>query len=179
MSHDELIKQLLAAKSAYNKAAVRMVWTDGGCNPNPGNGAWAWVEVNEKGQVVAELNGFENASTNNRMEITAVLEFIRTLKEGEKVRIHSDSQYVVNAVNTWRKNWFKYTKGMSVSEMILKKKDLLNADLFRELHYLIEALALDIEMVWVRGHNGDKHNEYCDVICTDVIEKGASRQKQG
>lgn len=165
---------LLSEKQEEEEAArndsTRVFYTDGGCNPNPGKGAWVYVET-KNDRVCAVKTAFKRESTNNEMEATAALMVLRDLKPGSRARITTDSQYVVNAISKWRKGWFTYVDGVG---FLLKKLDLKNVAIFKEIHMLIESQKLEIEMVWVKGHAGNKYNEFCDGICTESIEKEKS-----
>ncbi len=131
------------------------IYTDGACSGNPGVGGWGTIlEYNGKEK---ELSGAEAQTTNNRMELTAVIAGLQALKEPCKVTLYSDSQYVVNAVNlgwvcAWKKNGWKKAD----------KKPALNVDLWEILLTLLQTH--DVTFVWVRGHDGHPQNERCDKL---------------
>ena len=129
------------------------LFTDGACSGNPGKGGWGAIlryEGHEK-----ELSGGEAETTNNRMELTAVIRGLEALKEPCHVRLTSDSKYVIDAIDKgwvygWkRNNWRK-----------ADKKPALNVDLWERLLPLLERH--QVELVWVKGHQGHPENERCD-----------------
>lgn len=120
-------------------------YTDGGCEPNPGNGTWAFVCLNP----YFESSGYEANTTNNRMEMIAVLkayEYAISIR-ATCIRINSDSQYVVNGFNEWMHNWKRR-----------KWRDVKNLDLWLRFYDMRNKLTL----VWVKGHNGNEYNELTD-----------------
>lgn len=138
------------------------IYTDGACSGNPGKGGWGAVLVygnNEK-----ELSGGNPNTTNNRMELTAVIEALKALKEPCSVKLTTDSKYVCDAVNQrwvygWKKNGWKKSD----------KKPALNVDLWQELLPLLEIH--NVEFIWVKGHNGHKYNERCDTLAVNEYLK--------
>lgn len=131
------------------------IYTDGACSGNPGKGGWGAVLV-YKGKE-KELSGGEIETTNNRMELTAVIKALQQLKEPCRVTLTTDSKYVCDSINkqwvySWQKNnWRK-----------ADKKPALNVDLWTELLKLLEIH--QVEFVWVKGHNGHPYNERCDQL---------------
>lgn len=138
------------------------LYTDGACSGNPGPGGWG-VILKYKG-AEREMSGGEAETTNNRMEITAVIEGLRALKEPCSVDVYSDSKYVVDAVNLgWVFKW------QANGWMRNKKDRALNPELWRELLSLLEIH--DVTFHWVRGHNGHPENERCDALAVAEIKK--------
>lgn len=139
------------------------IYTDGGCEPNPGVGGWAAVLI--CGHRLKELSGGTPETTNNRMELTAVIRGLEALKKPCAVELHSDSQYVVNGMTSWIHNWKKknWQRG---------GKPLLNADLWQRLDELSHRH--EIRWVWVRGHAGDLYNERCDQLAQSAISEQRS-----
>jgi ribonuclease HI len=131
------------------------IYTDGACSGNPGKGGWGAVLVYNGRE--KELSGFDAQTTNNRMELTAVIEALKALKEPCIVTLTTDSKYVCDAINqkwvySWEaNNWRK-----------ADKKPALNVDLWEELLALLEEH--EVEFVWVKGHDGHKYNERCDEL---------------
>lgn len=127
------------------------IYTDGAALPtNPGRGGWSFI-ILENGQEIDRDSGGFRFTTNNRMEILAVLNSLYALNEGykdHKIRIFCDSTYVVNGCNTWAENWVKTGARKS------------NMDLWNQIVELKKEY--DIELKWVRGHNGNHYNELCD-----------------
>lgn len=131
------------------------IFTDGACSGNPGPGGWGAI-LRYKG-TEKEISGGEANTTNNRMELLAVISALKLLKEPCEVTLYSDSQYVCNALERgWAKNWKKN------GWMRNKKDPALNPDLWDELLKLYDAHKVNI--VWVRGHAGHPENERCDKL---------------
>ena len=130
------------------------IYTDGACKGNPGPGGWGalllWRD-HEK-----ELCGGEAATTNNRMELTAVIRALATLRRGCEVELYTDSQYVKNGIETWIHAWKK--NGWKTAD----RKPVKNAELWRELDGL--AATHRIRWHWVRGHNGHPGNDRADAL---------------
>lgn len=130
------------------------IYTDGACKGNPGPGGWgAWLKW---GDHEKELFGGEAQTTNNRMELTAVIEALASLKRGCRVRLHTDSQYVHNGISTWIHDWKR--RGWRTAD----KKPVKNVDLWQKLDEV--AGNHEIEWVWVRGHDGNPGNERADEL---------------
>ena len=130
------------------------IYTDGACKGNPGVGGWGAVMT--KGGRSRELYGGEAATTNNRMELMAVIRALEALKRPCQVRLHTDSQYVQLGISKWIHAWKK--NGWKTAD----KKPVRNAELWRELDAL--AARHDIEWLWVKGHAGDAGNERADEL---------------
>lgn len=138
------------------------IYTDGACSGNPGPGGWGAVLVyNGKEK---ELSGSEKNTTNNRMELTAVIMALNALNQPCKVTLTTDSKYVCDAINkSWVYSWEK--NGWKKSD----KKPALNVDLWKELLSLLEKH--EVEFIWVKGHNGHKYNEICDALAVKEYQK--------
>lgn len=133
------------------------MFTDGACSGNPGPGGWGTIL--RYGEHTLELSGGYRRTTNNRMEILAVIRGLERLKEPCRVLIYSDSKYVVDAVNNgWVYGWKK--KGWVKSN----KEKALNPDLWQRL--LDEMKRHEVEFHWVKGHDGHPENERCDRLAT-------------
>lgn len=137
------------------------IWTDGSCLGNPGPGGWAFVATD--GKNIAERSGGERDTTNNRMELTAVIRAISAARRHNEIEIHTDSQYVKNGMQTWIKNWRKNNWRTA------DKKPVKN----KELWIMLDELASQVKIhwVWVRGHNGNEMNERCDELARTAAEK--------
>lgn len=134
-----------------------LIWTDGACDPNPGIGGWGWHRSDGASQV-----GGEARTTNNRMELTAILRAMQALPDGAAAVIHSDSTYCVNGLTVWAKSWAKRNwmqKGHNKSE------PLANRDLWLALE--AEKKRVSVKFKWVRGHNGDPGNERADKLANE------------
>lgn len=134
------------------------IYTDGACSGNPGAGGWGAI-LKYRG-AEKELSGAEKMTTNNRMELTAVISSLSALKEPCKAIITTDSKYVVDGITKgWAKSWQK--NGWVKSD----KKPALNSDLWGKLLELCERH--DVEFVWVKGHAGHPENERCDQLAVN------------
>ena len=141
------------------------VYTDGACKGNPGTGGWGvWLKW---GDHEKDLFGGEPETTNNRMELTAVIEALASLKRRCKVRLHTDSQYVHNGIVTWIHDWKK--RGWRTAD----RKPVKNVDLWQKLDELVPNH--DIEWIWVRGHDGNPGNERAD----ELANKGVASATPG
>ena len=134
------------------------IFTDGSCLGNPGAGGWGAI-LRYKG-IEKELSGGSSSTTNNRMELTAVIEALSKLKEPCQVTLYSDSQYVCNGLSKggakkWKANGWKKAD----------KSPALNADLWEKLLILYDYH--NVNIVWVRGHNGHPENERCDALAVE------------
>jgi ribonuclease HI len=138
------------------------VYTDGACLGNPGPGGWAAL-IDTAGER-RELTGFEPATTNNRMELTAAIEALRALAAGSEVDLHTDSQYLRDGMTDWLPRWKR--NGWRTSA----RKPVKNADLWQALDQL--AATHRVRWHWVRGHDGHPENERCDALANDAIRRG-------
>lgn len=137
-----------------------VIYTDGACKGNPGPGGWgAWLR---SGGHEKELFGGEAVTTNNRMELTAVIEALQSLKRRCTVAIYTDSEYVRNGITTWIHGWKK--RGWTTAD----KKPVKNAELWRRLDELRERH--DVHWHWVKGHAGDPGNERADRLANQGVE---------
>lgn len=137
------------------------LFTDGACSGNPGKGGWG--AVLRYGQSERELSGGEKSTTNNRMELTAVIMGLKALKEPCHVTLTTDSKYVSDGLSRgWARSWQK--NGWRKAD----KKPALNPDLWEELLRLTDIHDVDIE--WVKGHAGHPENERCDRLAVKAYE---------
>lgn len=136
------------------------IFTDGACSGNPGPGGWgALLRI---GAQEKELSGYAPATTNNRMELMAVIEALRALKRPVTARVHTDSQYVQKGISEWIHGWKR--RGWKTAD----KQPVKNADLWQTLDGLAAPHA--IEWLWVRGHAGHTENERVDALARQAIE---------
>lgn len=138
------------------------IFTDGACSGNPGPGGWGAI-LRYRG-VEKELNGFDTATTNNRMELMAAIVALETLKRPLAVRLHTDSQYLRDGITKWIFGW--KAKGWQTAD----KKPVKNQDLWQRLDAARQRHA--IEFRWVRGHSGHPENERCDALARAAISEG-------
>lgn len=143
-------------------AARIEIFTDGACSGNPGIGGWgALLRYKD---IEKELSGGELETTNNRMELTAVIEALKALKTVCNITIYTDSKYVMSGITEWMKNW-KINNWKTSN----KKGDVKNVDLWLQLDDLIQKH--EIRWVWVKGHNGHPENERVDTLARDEVMK--------
>jgi ribonuclease HI len=152
--------------SERGEASVRAtthidIFTDGACSGNPGPGGWG--AILRAGHHEKELSGGEKATTNNRMELTAVIEGLKALKKKSAVTIHTDSRYVMDGASKWILGWKK--KGWKTAD----KQPVKNEDLWRALDE--EMARHQIHWVWVAGHSGHPENERADQLARDAIPR--------
>ena len=145
------------------------IWTDGACKGNPGAGGWGALLIS--GPHEKTMHGGELVTTNNRMELTAPIEALKTLNRACTVVIHTDSQYVMKGMTEWLPNWKK--RGWVTAD----KKPVKNADLWQQLD--AEVNRHRVSWRWVRGHAGDVNNERADVLANLGVEaaRAAARVK--
>ncbi len=138
------------------------LYTDGACSGNPGAGGWG--AVLRYGRFEKELSGGEAQTTNNRMELTAVIAGLEVLTEPCAVRVTTDSQYVCNGIEKgWAKEWRR--NGWIKAD----KKPALNSDLWERLLALCEKH--EVTFCWIKGHNGHPENERCDALAVEQSRK--------
>lgn len=138
------------------------IFTDGACSGNPGPGGWGTIL--RCGKYEKELSGGEKDTTNNRMELTAVIEGLKALNRPCKVKIITDSQYVVNGITKgWAEKW------RSNNWIKSDKKPAQNKELWEEL--LNELQRHDYEFLWIKGHAGHPENERCDAMAVKQSQK--------
>ena len=137
------------------------IYTDGACRGNPGVGGWgATLSYNGK---LKEIYGGEQATTNNRMEMMAVIKALGALTKASEVTLHSDSKYVLQGINDWMPNWKK--KNWQTAA----KKPVKNVDLWKQIDQLMQGH--NIDWVWVKGHSGNPGNERADELANLGIDK--------
>ena len=135
------------------------IYTDGACSGNPGPGGWgALLQFKDREK---ELSGYEEITTNNRMELKATIEALKSLKRSCHVNLYTDSTYVRNGITVWVHRW--KINGWRTSD----KKPVKNADLWEELITLAEGH--HVEWHWIRGHSGHVENERADVLARNAI----------
>ena len=139
-----------------------VIYTDGACSGNPGPGGYGAVLLS--GGHRKELSGGFRLTTNNRMEMLAAIEALRSLKDRCAVKLHTDSQYVVNAIQQgWAKRW------QANGWMRNKKEKAVNPDMWAQLLELCKQH--DVEFIWVRGHAGNVENERCDELAVEAARQ--------
>lgn len=136
------------------------LFSDGSCLGNPGAGGWAYI-LEFRGHK-KKASGAKAHTTNNQMEITAVIKGLEALKEPCEVKLYTDSSYVANAINSWLKGW-----------VAKNFKDVKNIDLWKK--YLEISRIHKVEAIWVKAHNGHPQNEECD----DMARAAATNIQKG
>ena len=147
------------------------IYTDGGCSGNPGPGGWAFIVLD--GNNVIKKSGGDKDTTNNRMELTAViksLEYISSDDELGKMKpvIHTDSSYVKNGITSWIKSW--EINGWKTAS----KQPVKNKELWQELKKLDDSISA--EWKWVKGHAGNEYNEICDSLVGEEMDRLTGRK---
>ena len=137
------------------------IFTDGACKGNPGPGGWG--ALLRRGAAEKELSGSEAATTNNRMEMTAVIRALEALTSPCTVTLHTDSRYVIDGITKWIIGWRK--NGWRNS----KKEPVKNADLWQEL--VKAAAPHKVTWQWVKGHSGHVENERVDRLASDAADR--------
>ena len=137
------------------------VYTDGACSGNPGPGGWG--AILKYGEMTKELSGGDGETTNNRMELTGVITALSALKEPCNVKLYTDSQYIVNAINQgWLKSWIAHGWKR-------KTGPVKNPDLWQKLYELLNVHT--VEFIWVKGHAENKYNNRCDELAVAESKK--------
>ena len=142
-----------------NKIEKVQIFTDGACKGNPGPGGWGAIlrfQDNEK-----EINGYESLTTNNIMELMAVIESLKAISKPFEIEITTDSKYVKNGITSWIHNWKK--NGWKTAA----KKPVKNKELWIELDHLIQKH--NVSWKWVKGHSGHLENERADELANEAI----------
>ena len=143
---------------------VVTIFTDGSCKGNPGPGGWG--AVMKFGKHVKEINGYSPKTTNNVMELTAVIEALKSLKRSCKVIITTDSNYVKDGITDWINNW-KLNGWKTANKQPVKNKELwIMLDSLSKKHI--------IDWKWVKGHSGHLENERADQLANEAIEQHAN-----
>ena len=137
------------------------IYTDGACKGNPGVGGWGALILQDDKNI--ELFGGENETTNNRMELTAAIEALKYFEDNQTITLITDSKYVKDGIQSWIQNWKK--NGWKTAA----KKPVKNKELWIELDQLISRHTISWE--WVKGHDGNVHNEKADYLARRFIEK--------
>ena len=138
------------------------IYTDGACSGNPGPGGWGALlrwNGHEK-----EMSGGEEDTTNNRMEMMAVIKALESLKKESTVTVYTDSKYVKQGIEEWLEGW------KAKNWRTAAKKPVKNQDLWEQIDSLIQTH--NVDLVWVKGHSGHKDNERVDKLAVDAIPRG-------
>ena len=136
------------------------IYTDGSCLNNPGDGGWAAI-INDDGKILKK-SGSEKNTTNNKMELMAPINALKTIDKNQKVEIYIDSKYVKLGITEWIYKWIKNNWQTS------KKEDVKNKELWIELYELTKSF--DIDWIWVKAHAGNVSNEEVDLLAKKAAE---------
>ena len=150
-----------------NSSPPIVIYTDGACKGNPGPGGWGALLT--AGSTEKELFGGELGTTNNRMEMTAVIEALAALKKPSAVILYLDSQYVLKGITEWIHGW--KARGWRTAA----KAPVKNVDLWQKLDALLVSSSHSIDWRWVKGHNGDPGNERADALANKGVERALGR----
>ncbi|NBW41389.1 ribonuclease HI [bacterium] len=133
------------------------VFTDGGASPNPGPGGWGLVHV-VNGEILHEEHGYEQDTTNNRMELTALIHALKLVSPEEEITVYSDSDLCVKTINEWAAGW--EARGWK-----RKSGPIKNLELVQEL-YALKQERPGVTLQWIKAHDGSRWNEYADALAT-------------
>jgi ribonuclease HI len=160
------VREILTPQQAlarFRRGPRTGVFTDGSCEGNPGPGGWAWVWV-AADEIRGEEHGFDPATTNNRMELTALIRAYRALPEDLEITVHSDSELCVRTINEWAAGW--EARGWR-----RKGGPIANLELVREAYRLARAHPR-AKLRWIKAHDGSRWNEYVDALATTYLRDG-------
>ena len=138
---------------------ILKIYCDGACSNNPGIGGWGAVLLWEDN--IKKISGREASSTNNRMELVAIIQALKVIKKDVTIEVYTDSKYLLYGITKWIHNWKKteWNKG-----------EIKNIDLWQELDALVISInSVNIKWYWVKGHSGDRYNEMADKLAKDAI----------
>ena len=137
------------------------IYTDGACSGNPGIGGWGAVLINANTGEEKYLSGAENVTTNNKMELTATIESLKSINKPSEIELYTDSQYVKNGINIWIINW--KNNGWKTAN----KKPVANKELWIELDTIVQFH--NVQWFWVKGHSGNYYNEIADQLAVKAM----------
>ena len=156
LSPDEVLRR-------FTRGPTTGVFTDGSCEGNPGPGGWGTVWV-EDDRVVQEDFGYAPSTTNNRMELSALIAAYRMLPDDASVTVYSDSRLCVDTINQWAAGWER--RGWR-----RKSGPIANLELVKELYALANRHA-SVRLEWIKAHDGSRWNEYADALATTYLREG-------
>ena len=160
MPRSEMVLTPAEVLERYHDGPRTGVFTDGSCEGNPGPGGWGMVWV-EDDRVIAERHGHDPATTNNRMELQALITAFELLPEDSEVTVYSDSDLCVKTVNEWAAGWER--RGWK-----RKTGPIANLELVKRLYALSRAHP-KVKLRWIRAHDGSRWNEYADALATSYL----------
>lgn len=167
-------KELIVPQEVAGKASAFALFSDGACRGNPGPGSWATIAQNAQGDILFEATGFETKTTNNRMELEAIISSLKQLQHyfaekksdqtNPEIYLYSDSKYAVEGITKWVIGW--KNNGWKKAD----KKEPENLDLWQELDSLKHQFT-NLSFMWVKGHDGHPQNERCDQLCNRALDE--------
>ena len=137
------------------------IYTDGACSGNPGKGGWGAVLIYSNKDEEKYLSGADKLTTNNKMELTATIESLKSIKKPNEIEIYTDSQYVKNGISLWIINW--KNNGWKTAN----KKPVLNKELWIELDKIVQFH--NVTWFWIKGHSGNHYNEIADQLAVKAM----------
>jgi len=159
-----------ALSSSTSTLPAVELYTDGACLGNPGPGGWAFILRHPETGKSKEQSGGESQTTNNRMELMAVIEGLSALRTPSRVKLVGDSEYVLKGMSEWLAGWKR--RGWRKAD----KSPVLNADLWERIDALLQRHQVIVE--WTRGHAGHVENERCDKLACDEARRQAAKGKK-
>lgn len=172
---EKSIANLIVPAELNGKELAFALFSDGACRGNPGPGSWATIGQNPQGELIFEATGFEMLTTNNRMELEAIIASLKQLQyymternikniSDYEIYVYSDSKYAVEGITKWAVSW--KNNGWKKAD----KKEPENLDLWKELDDLKHQFT-HLNFLWVRGHVGHPQNERCDQLCNRALDE--------
>ena len=137
------------------------IYTDGACSGNPGIGGWGAVLINSDTNEEKYISGADNLTTNNKMELTATIESLKSIKKPSEIELYTDSQYVKNGISLWIINWIN--NGWKTAN----KKPVANKVLWIELDKIVQFH--NVHWFWIKGHSGNRYNEIADQLAVKAM----------
>ena len=165
MYFSAMMRRAVLMSSDNNNLPSVTIYTDGACSPNPGPGGWGAVIISKSGQPL-EICGYGGTTTNNRMELTAAVEALKSLEGPHRVVLYTDSQYLKNGITTWIGNWQRK------NWLTADRKPVKNAELWQQVLEHSELHEMDWQ--WVRGHASNRWNERADELAV-AARKGGTK----
>ena len=171
-------KQLTEAKALPRPTISRYemaIYTDGACRGNPGPGSWCGIAQNYHGDRIFQVSSFSEHTTNNKMEMSAVIGCLEELLEARRnqqssedftsISLFTDSKYVKDGIESWMPGWKK--RGWKKSDGKVPE----NIDLWQKIDTLLIQLSVPLKIHWIKGHSGHPQNEHCDRVCNEILDR--------
>lgn len=159
----DLKEEPTQANETLEEFDIIHIYTDGACSGNPGPGGWSTVIIDEYGMITYSSGG-KARTTNNEMELTAIIEGLSKIKSKQKIILYSDSMYAINCLSKWIHNWEKNNWIKSDGSPVLNKELIMKAKKLVDFHK-------EVKFVHVKGHAGNQYNEMCDELAVKESQK--------